>query len=336
MSQSFFPFKSPVIEGTEYNWVDEVSNYIDKGVVFAIFVKRRSPKTNAVVYEFQKAANKSAGMIKFISLDIEENPKIAHLYTVRQAPSFRIIFSNGAIEYRDENAADSYIKSATRYIKSRAQIVDASWAPSVKTPLSAILMTNKKTTPPYWAAISNYYADSNCRIGTNRNPNITSLFGVNEQNCIVFVSGNIVSVYDGQLTYSGIISALEEFAKNPTENGGTNSLISVIDSKEKFYNFCHNTGKVCVLLGSSESTAEYNETAAKNRDDRFKFYICGEKCPFPNMSDHYFVFHHRNDRALKVDSIKDLSIALDHVVDGTARYSPFVKLFKPENSDDNL
>jgi len=109
-SRSFFPFKAPVVKCDGDNWVNQVLDYAEKGVVFAIFVKKRSPKTNAVVEEFQIAANKSAGMIKFVSVDIDKNPKIAFRYTVRQAPSFRIISSEGAFEYKDELSADALLK----------------------------------------------------------------------------------------------------------------------------------------------------------------------------------------------------------------------------------
>jgi hypothetical protein len=327
-ARSFFPFQSPVIKCDGENWVNEVLDYVEKGVVFAIFVKKRSPKTNAVVEDFQIAANKSDGMIKFVSVDIEKNPKIAFRYTVRQAPSFRIISSEGAFEYKDEISADSFIKASTKYIKSRCQIVDATWGPSVKTPPEAILITNKKVTPPYWAAISNAYTDTTARIGVCRNPDIASLFGVTEQNCIVFVSNNFVSVYSGQLTYSAIIKAFEEFIKNPVSSGGESSLIGKIGSREKFNNFCHNTGKVCVIIGNNEATEAFKEVAENNRDDRFKFYTCGESCPFGGMEGGIYIFHYKKDRAMKVEDEKSLPIALDHVADGTARYTPFLKLFK--------
>ena len=331
-SLSIFPFKEPVVKCDNDNWVSEVLDYTEKGVVFAIFVKKRSPKTNAVVNDFQLAANKSAGMVKFVSVDIEENPKIAFRYTVRQAPSFRIISADGAFEYKDEVSADSLIKASTKYIKSRCQIADATWEPSVKTPPEAILFTNKKVTPPYWAAISNAYSDTNARIGICRNPNIASLFGVTEQNCIVFVFNNFVFVYDGQLTYSAITEAFDEFIKNPKTSGAESSLIGEISTKDKFNNFCHNTGKVCVMMGDKNASAAFEEVATNNRDDRFKFYVCGETCPFNGMNGGFFIFHHKNDRAMKVESEKELPTALDHVVDGTARYTPFLKLFKP--SDD--
>lgn len=326
---SYFPFTAPVVEGNEANWVTEVANYAKYGTCFVIFVKKHSPKTNALVPEFQKAANKSAGMVKFISLDIEENPKIAHLYTVRQAPAFRIVTSSSAIEYRDEPVADSFIKAATKYIKNYAQTVDASWVPSPKAPLSAILMTNKKVVPPYWAAISNKYYETNVRIGVNRNPNIMELFGIKEQNCIVFVVGNIMSIYEGQLTFASIVEALEAFVANPSASGTQDSLIGEISSKEKINSLCHNTGKVCVLEAKAEPSAEFKDAATNNKDDRFKFYTCGKTCPFNGMSG-YYIFHHRQDRATKVETIQELSTALDHVVDGTARYSPYQKLFKNE------
>ncbi|KAI5507606.1 disulfide-isomerase A6 family [Trichomonas vaginalis G3] len=270
-------------------------------------------------------------MIKFISLDIEENPKLAHLHTVRQAPAFRIITSSSSVEYRDEHVADAFIKAATKYIKNYAQTIDASWAPSAKTPLSAILITNKKAVPPYWAALSNKYYEANIRIGVNRNPAITELFGVKEQNCILFVFNNIVSVYEGQLTFTAIDEALEKFVANPSQSGTTDTLIGELDSKERIDTLCHNTGKVCVLEASQEPSNEYRDAATNNKDDRFKFYVCGKNCPFNNMKG-YYIFHHRNDKAMKVETIQELPTALDHVVDGTARYSLYQRLFK--NNED--
>ena len=64
----YFPFADPVIEGTTDNWVSEVSEFVENhGVCFVMFVQKRSPRCKAIFEDFQEAANRSRGMVKYLS-----------------------------------------------------------------------------------------------------------------------------------------------------------------------------------------------------------------------------------------------------------------------------
>jgi thiol-disulfide isomerase/thioredoxin len=147
-TKSYFPFQPPVIEVTTENWITEVSQYVGAyGVVFALFLKKGSPPCKMIFPDFQEAANKSQGMVKFISIDISANPKLAHLHTVRAVPAFRIIHHKGAKEYKSDSSATSLIEAGFRMIPNQAKSADGNWVPSPNTPLSGLLLTTKKVIP---------------------------------------------------------------------------------------------------------------------------------------------------------------------------------------------
>jgi len=326
---SYFPFEPQVIEGTTDNWVIEVSDYAQKGVCLVAFVQPRSPPCKAIIEDFNVAANLSKGMIKFLSVDIKLHPKVAHLYTVRAVPAFRIIHPRGISEYSGDTSSDALATAAQKFIVNRALPVDASWAPAPNTPLSAILLTTKKNTPPFWAGISNSFADSKIRIGASHAPQLMSLFGASGPTSIVFVQGEIVSVYDGQLTYESIFIAINEFINNPHASGKAAPIINTIDNIDAFKQFCKNSGKMCVIKSYKSDDNEYMDLAKTNRGGPFRFFICGTKCPL-NMKSGVYVFHSKRESAIFVENVDQLSGALDDIVGGGAKFESMKSLFQNE------
>lgn len=327
-SLCYFPFKPPVVEGTTDNWVLEVTDYVQDSVCVVMFIQPKSPRCKAHFQEFQKAANISQGMIKFVAIDIKSHPKVAHFYTIRAVPAFRIIHPKGVVDYKGDLSADGLIDSASKLIPKKALAVDSSWLPSDECPLSAIMLTNKKNIPPYWAAISSNLFNSEIRIGFSKSPAVMSLFGVTGSMSIVFVNKNIMSVYDGQLTYQSIYKAIQDFAENPQSHLANKSDITEITGFEEFEGSCHNTGKFCVLkVNSQEDTERYLEIAKENRNGPYKFHECDSKCPFDNMEKGYYIFHPKKNTAIKVDSISEVPNVLDRTLDGTAKFVSFTQLF---------
>jgi thiol-disulfide isomerase/thioredoxin len=328
LSCSYFPFQSPVIEGTTDNWVSEVSEYVaNHGVVFVLFVQKRSPPCKALFPDFQEAANQSNGMVKFVSVDIKANPKISHLYTVRAPPAFRIVHPKGSVEYKGDTSFESLLDAAFKLIPSNAKTVDPSWAPSPTTPMSAILLTNKKVIPPFWAAISNAFLNSDIRIGWSRSPQMMPLFGVSTSISIVFTSQEIVFHYNGQLTYPKIYDAIKAFQANPIASDTSQSLVSELENPEVFEENCRNTGKMCVFGVNLTKSEEYEAVAKANHHGPFRFFKCAGKCPFPGMNSGFFVFHARRETVVSVSDVSDLATTLDRVIDGGARWEKFARVF---------
>ena len=321
----YFPFEEPVIEGTTDNWVSEVSEFVENsGVCFVMFVQKRSPRCKAIFEDFQEAANRSRGMVKYISVDIKEHPKIAYLYTVRAVPAFRIVHQKGSSEYKGDTSADSLTDAALRLIPNKARIADETWLPSPTTPLSAILMTNRKTVPPFWAAISCHA--ERFRIGFTRSQPLMSQ--ITQSGSIAFVYKDIVSVYDGPLTYADVTAAMRAFEADPKASGAAVSLVSEVATRDQFNQMCRNTGKICVVE-ARVGDPQFEEIARTNHHGPFRFLRCHEKCPFPDMKN-YVIFHGKRDSFISVGAVDDLPAALDHVIDGGAKWDPFPASFSED------
>ncbi|KAK8885590.1 hypothetical protein M9Y10_041040 [Tritrichomonas musculus] len=321
---AYFPFQPPVVEGTTSNWVEEVTDYVDNSVCFIMFIQKRSPRSKSIFPDFQEAANRTAGLIKFVSLDIKEHPKVAYLYTVRTAPSFRIVHHKGVLEYKGEKTADAFIETAFKYFPSKSHPIDDNWAPSPSTPLSAILLTHKKVIPPFWSAISCNLSENkniNVRVGHAKNSQFMSLFKVSSQS-IIFVYKDIVSIYDGPLEFENIYSALLNFAKNPKSAGVETSIVSELTSPDDFEKTCKNTGKFCVFAvnANDETYKKYENIAKTYHRGPFRFLKCTDKCPLEQMKSGFFVFHAKRQSMITDETIEELVSSLDRVVDGGATW----------------
>lgn len=331
---AYFPFQPPIIEGTTNNWVGEVTDYVDNSVCFVMFIQKRSPRSKSIFPDFQEAANRTAGLIKFVSLDIKEHPKVAYLYTVRTAPSFRIIHHKGVVDYKGEKSADAFIEAAFKYFPSKSHPIDDTWVPSPSTPLSAILLTHKKVIPPFWSAIScnlSENKDLNIRVGHAKNSQFMSLFKVSSQS-IIFVYKDIVSIYDGPLEFENIYTSLQNFAKNPKSAGVETSSVSELNSLEDFEKTCKNTGKFCVFAVNAKDDIgkKYENIAKTYHRGPFRFLKCNEKCPFEQMSGGFFVFHAKRPSMIHDETTDELISSLDRVVDGGANWK------KIQEDDDYL
>jgi hypothetical protein len=327
--RSYFPFVSPVVEVTTENWVSEVSHYVaSHGVVFALFLKKRSPSSKAVFPDFQEAANRSIGMVKFVSIDAASHPKLAHLQTVRAVPAFRIIHQKGAKEYKGDYSADSLIDASYRMIPNHARPADASWVPSATTPLSAILLTKKKVVPAFWARISCIFkGNSTIQIGYSKNGELLPVFGVSGPVAIVFVFKDVLSVYEGQLAFGPVYEALVKFTEDPKASGKEVALVGELSDPGQFEQLCHNTGKFCVFAAGAVEEDGFMEIAKTNRNGPFRFLKCGKKCPFAGMNAPLYVFHGKRETAILVEGLGELPAVLDRVVDGGAQWTKFADLF---------
>ncbi|OHT05675.1 Thioredoxin family protein [Tritrichomonas foetus] len=330
---SYFPFEEPIIEGTTDNWVDEVTDFVENSVCFVMFIQKRSPRSKALFPDFQEAANRSLGMVKFVSVDIKEHPKVAYLYTVRAAPSFRIVHSKGDVEYKGEKTADAFMDAAFKYIPLKSHPIDDSWAPSPQAAMSAILLTNKKVVPPFWAAIScNFSENSKIRIGHAKNSQFMSLFQIRSSQAVVFVYKDILSVYEGPLVFDDLRKSILSFIENPKSSGNEISIVSELTSERDFEKACRNAGKICVFESripkEDQVEEKFTEIAKTNINGPFKFFKCNEKCPIEKMKKGFYIFHAKRPNVIFVESIDDISATLDRVIDGGAKWKKIDEEFE--------
>ena len=328
----YFPFQYPVIEGTSDNWVNDIVDQADKTVVFVMFIKKRSPQSKALFPEFQEAANQSIGMAKFVSLDVQAHPKIAHLYTVRNVPAFRILHPTGDDDFRGEKTAEGFMEAAYKHIPVKSQQIDSSWGPSENTPMSAIFLTNKNTIPPLWAAISCNFSNSRkVRIGHSKNSQFMSLFKVSTPS-IVFVYREIVYYYNGPLTFMDLHRTIYSFLKNPKSNAAESGKLMELKNVKEFRNACRKTGKFCVFSSKNNDESDnlkmFSEIVKKYTHSPFKFFKCDKECPFNKMKEGFYIFHAKRPSLIFIEDADEISSTMDRVIDGTASWKSLSEEFE--------
>jgi hypothetical protein len=328
----YFPFQPPVVEVTTDTWVGEVSQEVAAhGVVVALFIKKRSPPCKALFPDFQEAANRSHGMAKFVSIDAAAHPKLAFLQTVRAVPAFRLIHRGGAREYRGDSSPDSLLDAAYRLIPNLAEPANASWAPSAGAPLAAVLLTTKQAVPAFWARVSCVYYAEPIAIGYSMVPQLFQAFGVTGPTSIVFVYRETLAVYDGQLSFARVSAAIARFAEDPQAWSAETALVGRIAEYAQFEQLCHNTGRFCVFAADPADDGEFEALAKQNSKGPFRFFRCGESCPYAGMTAGFYVFHGKRATAVAVAALADLPGVLDRVIDGGAAWVKIGDLFPRED-----
>jgi hypothetical protein len=106
-----------------------------------------------------------------------------------------------------------------------------------------------------------------------------------------------------------------------------------MSSPDQFEQLCHSTGKLCVFGVNVSDDARFESIAKTNVNAPFRFYRCTDACPFPGMTQAFYVFHGRRQTVILVAKIDDLPATLDRVIDGGARWAKFADIFATKGDD---
>ena len=334
-------FGSMVTRLTSSNFQEEVKHRSNHTVYFVMFHGERCPACQMAYPEFVRAAEESAGMVKFGQVDTSVEYSLANEFNIMSIPRFYIFHSGGQRQYDGDRSARALLNVASRYIPNLSENVTEEWKD--KEDLKAIvLFSTRDHAPPLWNGVSCFFEnnDKDIRVGFSNNQTIHQLFGITAQPTILMIDGNTKVVYPGKNKYSDITKIANDFfngiiPKTPTPTPPP-VYVHTLQSQDEFDQQCKGKGLFCVVERAEEPSKEFEEIAKKYRNDHFKFFICGEKCPFDYLQDNVWIYHHRRDAAIKVTNSTVLGATLDRVIDGGARFQPIEKLLKPDNDDAEL
>jgi hypothetical protein len=182
-----------------------------------------------------------------------------------------------------------------------------------------------------WNAISAIYNETFMTIGFCNNENITKDFNITKVPAIGFLHNNTFKEYEGNKTFVNIFKAIKkefpEFAKprptptpRPTPSDHiTNPGVWEVTCKQKKY---------CVVEAKANRTKEFLDFAQDYYTEPFKFVSCGETCPWPEMTDGFWVFHTKYDRAMYAPDFDGLRLHIQRFLAGSPKWTNREELLK--------
>lgn len=336
---------------TMANFESEVDNRSNTTVYFVMFHGQHCPACQMAYPDFMDAAAEAYGMIKFGHVDTSNEYLLGSRFRIYTIPHFMIFYPGGEKVYQRERYSRTFLNVASAYVPDLSIKIDQDWIKSnqkSKAPLDfegqklAILFSNRQVTPPMWAGISCAFQNNteNIAIAFCNDQNISQLFNVTIYPTILLIDGAQRLIYNGRNKFPEIKKKIDDFfngfSDEFTSKSNTITQLDDMTSLEDFSQKCKGKGRFCVVQGggNNQASADFLAIANKYRHDHFQFFICSsEKCPLDYVSKFsnqqnpkIWIFHHKKDAAILVDSISTLASTLDRVADGGARFHPIDKL----------
>jgi hypothetical protein len=212
------------------------------------------------------------------------------------------------------------LNAASAYIPNLAIPINESWLNL--SDKAVILFSDKKSPPPLWKGVSVAFKNASVRVGFCNNQTLQRLFGVIPVPTILLVDGENRVPYAGAVKFGAIRQAVKEFVtgryfQSPTPRPTTPpKLVHALASGE-FEKECKGKKRFCVIGVETVTEEALENVAQRYRKDPFRFYVAKAS---DLLEKGIWIFHHRRDEVVKVETVTELSVVLQRVIDGSAKW----------------
>jgi thiol-disulfide isomerase/thioredoxin len=312
----------------------EVDKRDNTTVWFVMFHGTHCPACQQAYPEFIRAAKEGVGLVKFGQVDSGSAYELASRFRIQSIPTFYIFSPGNERLWRDYPNSRTMLNAAARWIPDLATPVDDTWLadPELK---AAILFTDKKKTPPIWAAISANFSRAGVRIGKSTNASFLGAYNVKKVPTILMIDADKRLTYKGKVGFLEVQKTIKEFfggnftetpTPTPTPTRTPRLQTRNLTNAEEFNRTCKGNGVFCVVMGADEVSPRLEAVAQKYKKDRVRFYACGKHCPLDYARKGVWIMHHKREAAIWLETDDGLESALDRVFDGGAYFKPLSAL----------
>ena len=324
-----------IAELNDYTFDTYVKHRKNTSVIMVMFYSNNCPGCKQAAPVFVEAAGLSYGMVQYARANTQNTTHVCQDYHITNVPTFLVFYPGGYKQYiPKDQTAKKMVAFTDRFIPKLAQKVDECWLPTNEENCmenAAILFSAKKNTPPMWNAISAHYNETFLPIGFCNNENITKDFNVTDVPAIGFLHNKTFKQYEGNKTFIDLFKAIKtefpELARprpTPTpvptpSDHVTNPGVWEATCKKKKY---------CVIEAKPDTTKEFIDFAQQYFTEPFKFISCGETCPWPEMTDGFWIFHTKLDRAMYAPDYEELRLHIQRFLAGSPKWTNREELLK--------
>lgn len=316
---------------TSKNFASEIDKRANTTVYMVMFHGAHCPACQMAYPEYKQAAEESQGMIKFGDVDTSVEYSLGSRFQIHSIPTFIIFHPKGQTPYNGPRSARSFLNSASHYLPHLAKQVDEGWRDKAK---AVILFSDKPMSPPLWDGISCVFAGKDIEIGFTNNQTLARRFGITAFPTIYMIEKDVKMVYNGKNKFGLIQKAIVDFfdgklrpTRTPEPTPPPRLLYEILQEDE-VQRECKGKGVFCVIQGGEKPAKAFEAAAQKYRNDHFRFYTCGEKCPLEYAKKGVVILHHRRNAGIRLSLEDEIDANLDRVLDGGARFVPMEQVME--------
>ena len=331
-----FAFNSNILEITDKNFNRLIEKRLNHSVIFLMFHGENCPACRQTYPAFSEAAELGLGMIKFAHVDANRAQQLSAKYQIRSIPTFKIFHTNGETHYSGDRTSRSFLNAASKYLVDKSLSVNESWYPNENSLIdySTILFSDKSITPPLWSAISCNLSNTSISVGFTNNKNILKKFNITKTPTIIFINKGNIQIYQGKLSFNDVRNQINNTFYELLKPTPTPTPIpppsSHVDSLIKFESTCKLSSKYCIIETLSIQSLNFTILSNKYKNDPLRFINCGEKCPFIEMKNGYWIFHPKKDVAMFAIDLIELKILIEKLIQGVPKWIPLNSLLNKE------
>lgn len=291
-------------------------------VWMVMFTGSQCPACKHTLPKFINASDFSNGMVKFGTINIENYPKVAEKYEIKNIPHFIIFHSEGETVYNGERKVKSFLNTAASYIKSSAIPAREEWLGDMLANPSAIFFTDRQKVHPVWAGISSFYYGKSIRIGVTSDDDTIKAFDVKKIPCVMFYNGTHSTEYKGSFNFPKLRAAMDEFFAKKLVTIPTNSSDSLFP--QDFEEQCLGGRSNCIISVSSKPSPLYLRMQKIYARHHMKWFFGTKGYPYSfieNSKGHYWIYNPRKDAFIDIPDEEELQSTLDLVLDGMGKWT---------------
>jgi hypothetical protein len=304
------------------NW-DSLIDKRDPDSVWVIaFMVDAAPPCQQFLPVLAKAARNSDGMVNFgiVPADVENG--LTMRFNVELLPTVFIIHKHGRLDYKGKRTERAIVSAAVKLIPDKSIPADLDWLSDGQE--AAILFTEKKSTPPIWAAVSCCF-QGRLRVGIASDPATIAAFKIEKVPTILLLNKSYRTVYTGGISFLEVKKTIGEFLSGEYEEPFPFN--SDFFLPEEYQEEANNFSGFCVIHVVPDLDPKLKEAQVKFRMRKVKFFYGDEDLPFPWMQQgKLYVIHPQRKTGMVLDTVSDLALALSDIFQGARQLRPFDQL----------
>ena len=308
-----------------------VENRKKNEVWFVMFSGNYCPACQQAYPYFVEASKIAGGMVKFGKIEITTNAYLAEKFDLRTIPRFRVFHKDGDVEYFGDRAPKSFVNFASNYIQDYStEVFDESWKESRMSDPGVIFFTDKSKSPALWKGLTSYFYGKPIRFGASHgNKTLQQLFNVENVPEFYFFNGTHDKHIKPRSNFTELKDIIDDFFGKRLSNDVPNDENKDFYSPSQFNDICLGSRQTCIIIADkSEKPSDLVLRLIKmNARHKFRWFVGDNDLPYGFIKKgSAWIYNPRRDGFYHVDNIEELPSAIDHVLDGGAKWTKRMEL----------
>lgn len=284
--------------------------------------------------EFDKAFSIGKGFLKFAYLDTSKNSNIPKRLKLKNLPQYCVFYTASQTCVPANISARELINLASYYLPDFSEKASSQWLKKDESNPVAILFTDRKETPPLWAAISNVFHKSLIRIGISNDHELSKSLGIERDFPFIVLhnfSHNII--YEGKNEFLTLKLNIKKFMQKKFFKVRSGLNVRPISEYKNF----EGADTICVVNIADDLDPNLEKIRKKYTTSMLEFFY-GAKSENLHVNEakngDVLVIFNDVGKYLNVDSLNELEKILPEIISGKNIFPNMKDLIDFKNSED--